>query len=280
MKKIYLFLFSIVVLFSSCANEETEIQNSKEDIFGFNSVEEARAHLGDYADIFNPTNGSMYIRSTLFGSSESEQGEIFGRYLEDSKRTPSNGGDYKFGNVQLSFDASTKSYLPQEGRISNDAKLSQIANLFGNQSEFSLSRDGSTLLSFDQYVPEKIVVDLKNAKEHDGSNLSVMKRDDFEISWNMDDQNTNGVIAYLWWNGNKAGMSAYEQKEEILVNRAIKLDDNGKAKLSSELFNDIPNNAIVTVFFIRGNVSIKEFDGKSFKFYSVTQNKHNLVIKD
>ena len=180
----------------------------------------------------------------------------------------------------MSFDENTKSYLPDEGVLSNDEKVNRISNLFGISNEFSLIENGSTVINFEQYVPTKIDVNVENGIDHQGSNLQSISRNNCEISWNNDNNNENGIVAYLWWNGNRTDASAFEQTQGEIVNKAVKLNDEGQAVLSKELFNDIPKNAIITLFFIRGNVNIKEVDGKSFKFYTVTQDKHNLILLD
>ncbi|MCL2935058.1 MAG: hypothetical protein MGG11_23245 [Trichodesmium sp. MAG_R03] len=281
MKHVFVVLSCVLILLTSCGKDEPEIQLLNDDIFGFESVEEARTHLGVYADIFSPTNGSMYIRSTKFGTNtDAEQAEIFGRYQENQNQPRTNGGDFKFGDIKLSFDENTKSYLPDEGVLSNDEKVNRISNLFGISNEFSLIANGSTVINFEQYVPTKIDVNVESGIDYQGSNLLSISRNNCQISWNNDSNNENGIVAYLWWNGNKTDVSAFEQTQGKILNKAVKLNDEGQAVLSKELFNGIPKNAIVTLFFIRGNVNIKEVDGKSFKFYSVTQDKHNLILLD
>ena len=278
MKNTILIFCSILFLLPSCSKDEQKIEDNKGDIFGFQTVEEAKTHLGIYADIFSSTNGSMYIRSTKFGNNNGEQAEIFGRFRERSNQPPSNGGEYQFGDLKLSFDETTQTYLPQGGTLSNDEKLNRISNLFGNQNRFTLIKNGISVLDFQQYVPSKLQVNVENAVNHQGSNLKAIERDKVEITWNKDNSNENGIIAYLWWNGDRTDVSVYDQGEGDIINRAVKIDELGQSIISQELFEGIPKNAIVTLFFIRGNIELREVEGESFKFYSVTQDKHNLIM--
>lgn len=279
MNKYIVFLLCFPMLMTSCEKEALDVQTGS--IFGFENYEEAKSHIGAYADIFVPTNGSVYIRSTTFGANNSaEGGEIFGRYQETLSDPRINGGDYKFGNITLSFDEATGTYLPEGGMLSNEEKVNRISHLFGRDNEFSLVKNGSIVFQDKQYIPSKISVNIQNGISSQGSNSVSISRHNCQISWNADNNNENGVVAYLWWNGSKTDASAFEQPQGENVNKAVKFNDNGQAILPEELFNDIPPNAIVTIFFMRGNVDVKEANGKAFKFISVTQDKYDLILLD
>lgn len=280
MKKYLILILCFPILLIACEKEAPEIQSYH--IFGFDNLEEARTRLGVYADVlFNPTNGSLFIRSTKFGANDSIEGaEIFARYQEELSDPRTDGGDFKFGDITLSFDEAIGSYLPEEGMLSNEEKVNRISSLFGRYNEFSLIDDGSIIFQSSQYVPLKIDVHIDNGISSQGNNLLSISRRDCQVSWNTDSNNENGVVVYLWWNGSGTDISPFEPTQGASMNKAIRLKDNGQAVLPEELFNDIPTNAIVTLFFIRGNVDIKEVNGKSFKFYSVTQDKYNLILLD
>lgn len=278
MKKILFAIVSISLLVTSCTKDS--LIQEEDDVFGFTSLSEARQHLGVYADIFVPTNGSMYIRSTSFASGNVKQAEIFGRYNENSDAAPSDGGTYKLGDIELNFDETSRDYLPTEGNLTNDEKTLKINSLFGKENQFSIKKDGESVIEFNQYLPKKIEVNIENQTPYPNSNLNSIQRDNFKISWNEDNENSHGVVAYLWWNGDRTDLGVSEQGKGENINQSVKLDDNGEAIISAEFFNKIPKNAIISVFFIRGNANIKELDGKSYKFYTVTQEKHNFVLQD
>lgn len=277
MKKVFFAIMSIAFLVTSCAKEQGLIQNET-DIFGFASLEEAQKNLGVYADLFTPTHGSMYIRSTHFFGGTTEQAEIFGRYNDNSNEDASDGGIYQLEDIELAFDEKRLTYLPIEGELTNEEKASKINRLFGKENRLSLKKDGKPVLEFKQYLPEKIKVNVLDKTPNPNSNLNSIKRENFKISWNSDNKNSNGVIAYLWWNGDRTDLGTNEQGQGEIINRAVKLDDNGEAKVSASFFKGIPQNAIITIFFVRGNAQIKEFENKSYKFYSITQEKHNLIL--
>ncbi len=222
----------------------------------------------------------MYLRHTNYDDLDVESGELFGTYRENSLAESSDGGLYQFGDIQLQFDESIKTYVPTSGIRSSDENLKLITDLFGTTNTFSLVKSNEKVLEFEQYIPEKLSVDILNAVAIQGSGTESIERNNFEIEWNRDQLNSNGIVAYMWWNGDRADLSANEQGKGEIVNRAVKLDDTGQGKISGDLFEDIPKNGIVALFFIRGNVDIKEFRGDSYRFWSASQDKHNLILLD
>lgn len=278
MKSIYSVLFICLIL-CSCNKDQSSIQPSGE-IFGFETMEEAQRNLGIYADIFKPSDGSMYIRSTTFGKNEGEQADIFGKYRSNPSEKRSDGGIFQLGDIKLVFNGESQSYLPESGYIKNKERVDQITPFFGKQNEFKLIQNDLEVAQVKQYTPEKIKINIPASTKYDGGSASVLKRSNFNVNWNADLSNKNGVVAYLWWNGDSIDLPLSEQGKGDVVRNAIKLDDTGNAVIPENFFRGIPNNAVVSIFFIRGNIALKEINDNTFKFYSVTQDKHNIIVSE
>lgn len=278
MKKILLmFVFSILTMIS-CNKDEESTENTNK-VFGFSSIEEARQYLGVYADIFENTHGSVYVRTTKYNDGEIEQGEIFGRY-SDNDGNYIDGGKYIFDDIELVFDNTLGDYFPKEGQLTIDEINFKISNFFGKENNFELIQNGQSVIQSKQYVPEKITVEILNALTLTNTNSSGIQRGNIELNWNSDAENENGIVVYLWWNGSQVGVYPNEQVPVEAVNRAIKLDDTGQGTIPASFFDGIPNNASLTLFIMRGNTNILTYDNQSFKFYSVAQHKKNVVLKD
>ena len=73
---------------------------------------------------------------------------------------------------------------------------------------------------------------------------------DFEIEWNGDETNNNGVVIIAEWNG------GYMRKEPELTTYACVdiVEDKGITVLKTELFDKIPDEALVNLWLIRGNL--------------------------
>ncbi len=274
--KEFLWLIIGVISICGCKKEEALFLQPQGTIFGFDNAEEARKNLGIYADVFTATNGWMYIRSTT--QAGGEQAEIRGSFSETIGGDPQDGGRIEFGPLALEWEPANSSYELSGAPVSNADKAALIAPLFGGSHPFRVVRNGETIVEFAQYVPEKLNVQLEQAVQLEGAQKGI-HRSNFLIRWNRDEHNTNGIVVYLFWKGDRTDNSPYD-RQMTTVHRAIKLDDTGQAWIPAAFFDGIPPQAIVTLFFIRGNVQLAQAQGQSWKFYSITQDKQDLVILD
>ncbi len=275
MKK-FLWLIIGVISISGCKKEEALFLQPQGTIFGFDNAEEARKNLGIYADVFTATNGWMYIRSTT--QAGGEQAEIRGSFSEAIGGDPQDGGRLEFGPLALEWEPSTGSYELPGAPFANADKAALITPLFGGTHPCKVIRNGKTIVEFAQYVPARLDVQLQQAVQLEGAQKGI-HRSNFLIRWNQDVHNTNGIVVYLFWKGDRTDNSPYD-RQTTTVHRAVKLDDTGQAWIPAAFFDDIPSHAIVTLFFIRGNVQLAQAEGYSWKFYSITQDKHNVVVLD
>lgn len=74
--------------------------------------------------------------------------------------------------------------------------------------------------------------------------------EDLEVIWNEDPNNEYGVIILTRW----TGLVINEQGTADPIYHASLVPDNGVAVLNNALFDDMPNNAYVTLFLIRANI--------------------------
>lgn len=74
--------------------------------------------------------------------------------------------------------------------------------------------------------------------------------EDLEVTWNGDPNNEYGVIILTRW----TGLVINEQETADPIYHASLVPDDGVAVLNNALFDDMPNNAYVTLFLIRANI--------------------------
>lgn len=72
---------------------------------------------------------------------------------------------------------------------------------------------------------------------------------DMEIEWNADEDNQNGVVILVEWQG--TSISAPSQTINIVAADIVK--DNGHTVLRDELFDRIPDEAFVNLWLMRAN---------------------------
>ena len=280
MKKILVFFVSLFLLITSCKRDTNDANVS---IFGFKNIDEARLKLGKYADLFSAVNGSTYVSSIRYNGTNEGDFEIFARYNEDHLSPRTDGGNYFINSNKMIFDPKLQTYvlLPN-----NDLSKKELGNLlkptFGKENEAKLIKNDSLIFQTKFYVPTEIVAtNLDNFPKLSGSDFIKISRKNMTFHWNRDNNNNNGVVAYLSWTGDRTDIPANEQGTAGKKDAAIKFDDNGLVILPNSFFDDLPVNAAFTISLIRGNVEVLEgSDKKKYKFHTNSWFKIQCTLID
>lgn len=74
--------------------------------------------------------------------------------------------------------------------------------------------------------------------------------DNFDIRWNEDNTNSNGIVIIAEWNGSTLSGPA----QNVSIANVDIVDDTGSAILNTDLFSDMPDEALVNLWLIRGNL--------------------------
>ena len=83
--------------------------------------------------------------------------------------------------------------------------------------------------------------------------------DNFIVEWNEDIANENGVILIAEWNG----VTAHGPTQNTSIANVDLVEDTGLATLNTDLFEGMPDEALVDLWFIRGNlITINGNDGE------------------
>lgn len=100
---------------------------------------------------------------------------------------------------------------------------------------------------------------LINPEEDPCNPIPMCYYDDFFVEWNEDPLNTNGMIILAEWNG----VTMNGPSQGISIANVELVDDIGYAYLNTNLFQDMPDGALVDLWFIRGNIiTINGGDGE------------------
>lgn len=117
---------------------------------------------------------------------------------------------------------------------------------FGAVAQFTIipqnatkSSEGNTTI--EMYIPKEITITNPSLKIDDNY-LPLCYYDGFQLEWNKDDSNTNGV------------------DRETHVRRTCILDDTGIGIIPTELFEGIPDTAVCHMTVLRGNIETLTLD--------------------
>ncbi len=136
--------------------------------------------------------------------------------------------------------------------------------LYGQNVSFTISRKiksisgiqrvSSNDTTLTMYVPN--LVEITSPKIENSADLfPYCYYKDFELKWNADNKNENGLVVIVEWTGmNIKG----EKTAKYIRNIDIIPTDNGSTVLNDKLFDNIPENAITYITLLRGNINIVE----------------------
>ncbi len=96
----------------------------------------------------------------------------------------------------------------------------------------------------------------------------------FELHWNADEKNENGVVVIVEWLGSIVG----ENKNGNYVRNIDILPDNGKAILNNKIFDGIPDKAYAYLTILRGNIDLIDINEMSYRVLGNTQEVLPLVL--
>lgn len=81
--------------------------------------------------------------------------------------------------------------------------------------------------------------------------LPMCYYDNFVVEWNADQDNQNGVVIIAEWNG----CTMHQPAESLSWANVDIVKDDGLAVLNTDLFEKMPNQALVNLWLIRGNLT-------------------------
>jgi hypothetical protein len=277
-------LFSFLpLLFISCTEDEfTDSQNSNGESFTFNSVygiddyEKAKSVIGNYADFGVYTDGVAKLFVDRIPSGKGVVGQVFTKYRSDISSSRTDGGDFFLGPFQSNFNTSKGGYTLHNTSIQNNTFTlgEQIVASFGDTLTYSLIRNSSnTIYSEDIYIPNAIELSsISSSGIIQNTTYYSINRNNFDVQWNTDSNNDNGVLAVLTWNGDLISSSLDSLGGSNYNYRFAKFNDSGYSSFNTDFFDGIPQGAIVRIYFIRGNIKIVTgSDSRLYKIYGMAQ---------
>lgn len=141
---------------------------------------------------------------------------------------------------------------------------SDLKSKFGAVAQFTIipqnatkSSEGNTTI--EMYIPKEITITNPSLKIDDNY-LPLCYYDGFQLEWNKDDSNTNGV------------------DPETHVRRTCILDDTGSGVIPADLFEGIPDTAVCHMTVLRGNIETLTLDDSSYKIQAESHEFMTFIL--
>lgn len=99
--------------------------------------------------------------------------------------------------------------------------------------------------------------------------------EDMQIEWNQDPNNTNGIVIVAEWNG----ITMNGQTGQSAIANIDIVDDTGVAVLNNDLFEGIPDEALVNLWLLRANIVEISYNGDMslMELLEMTNSEQDLI---
>lgn len=255
-------IFITALILSSCTDKSDIVSTTETNTFTTNEVKETILYTGtsNYSKIFQ-------VEAPLIGYSSLKENSLAEEELNIINQLTKHDSDgmqriSSVNEINVAVNGVNLSDFSSIGdgrqRMKSTKNILYGSNVSFRVTQTNSSSNLSKVISKDttvtMYIPNLVnITSPKIEKEEELFPFCYYK--DFEISWNADADNKNGLVVMLEWHG----ISLKGERKSIFVrNIDIIENDNGSAKLNDKLFNNIPNNAIANITLLRGNVTILE----------------------
>ncbi len=175
------------------------------------------------------------------------------------------GGTLKLNT--LSLKCNDKSYMQKV----DDVEV--VKSFFGKEMLYSLSGENG-VNSFEYRLSVPKYIEMTSPKKGKGFEETFIKKGDV-VSWNADNNNSNGVLIMVSWNGSTK--SSLTGGKSVLNYNIV--PDDGNETLSEAYFENIPVDALLTVTIMRGNFEyFKNTDGITYQLIARSESTISCVV--
>lgn len=202
-------------------------------------------------------------------------GEQDGEITERANRTEDNTFTLKNGvkirvhdeyKIQRN-DQETSLELTRSTKVlSDNPKATRRITLDGNQD--------SVVNTYNYTLQTALPITLIRPENDPCNSIPMCYYDNFIIEWNADVQNENGVIVIAEWNG----VTMHGPSQGVSLANVDLIDDSGLATLSTDLFENMPDGALVDLWLIRANIiTVNGIDGEIL-LSDIVENSPDVIV--
>lgn len=268
--KIYLLIIGVVIL-ASCAKKNDEANdpskaNSPSETYN-NKVSEnmLATEPSVYSNYFS--NDSPLVGFSALKKNSLADDVLIPVYSENDALLKS--GKVRFSMVANGVDIIAEQNGLKSSPITKGSSL--FENWYGKNVSFVFKKEGllksGSLVEQDtieMYIPKLVQITSPEIKTEEEL-YPFCYYDNFKLNWPPDYNNKNGMVVIVEWNGTV--LSEEGDSKEYVRNIDVITEDNGEAILNNKLFDNIPDRALAYVTLLRGNITLAEIDGMTYRLF-------------
>lgn len=169
----------------------------------------------------------------------------------------------KINGMDINTFAKTKSTVGMESLFGTDVQITVLSPQYESDS-----------ITTDLYFPEQIEITSPYIDSEEKL-LPLCYYDGFQLRWNKDENNDNGVIAIIDWIGETV---LGKDVQNTHVRRVCKFKDTGVGVFNSSIFDGIPDTAVCHLILLRGDIEMDSLNNESFKIMAETHEFMSFVL--
>lgn len=258
-KNVIVFII-VSLVFSACYNDERNVFVRGDEQQYKITLDENLVPKKDVSYLLgNYGNYTLFLERSdyLVGLSSSKPSPIepafYSGYVGASEPTETRNS--LVGDIQIRIDGML--YAPDKETKSG---LALPGDIFGKQHKIVIENscatkgdgEGEESLGVNLYVPEEITL-ISPLIETSDDFYPLCYYDGFQLRWNEDVDNSNGIIVLIDWVGETVLGGDLPNTH---VRRFCTLPDTGTAILDAALFDGIPDTAVCHMTLLRGNLAM------------------------
>jgi len=288
MRHFSLLVLGFVFIISCTEQENFNIEDNSSDVvsLAFSEDSDYKPHTinealnGDYANYLKFLEGTDYE----IGLSTSKDGGLPGGSKISCISGISQVRNANATKATIAELPPIRSFIDgieiSQQNITKTKASNSIQDSFGKVVKFSFSNGLQTKSTennvgeVDMYVPKGIEFIFPHAETEEDLNPLCYYRD-FIIKWNKDENNSNGVLVVVDWNGN---MVLGDDIPNTHVCRVATFPDTGEALLPETLFEGIPDTAHCDLMILRGNIENIEQGQYTYKLVGKTHHQISFIL--
>lgn len=265
MKRIlYLQTLIVALLVVGCVNESV-VEKAKDGVAIDNKVTETVLFTGksNYSKIFR-TDAPVMGYSTMKPNSLAT--EEFSAIDDANSSNNDSSGAMKAkssSSVSLLVNGLNLSELQTTVPDSRQRAKAATPVLYGSNVSFTLSRKtmqnikgvqkvSASDTTVTMYVPDLVTITSPKIEKSEEL-FPYCYYKGFELKWNADANNQNGLVVIVEWYGTSITAG---KTDKYIRNIDILPTDNGSAVLNEKLFDNIPEHAVAYITLLRGNITV------------------------
>ena len=265
-KSLYFVNILLLVIFTACVKKvETETLGKKPAQAKRNNV--TQRFLGtEYSKYFNYLlKDAPLIAYSLGTTHQLEEADFFIindlETVDSDEVAPMKSKSGKAWQVSANDVVLTNRH-EYRGTTKRANVLSYETQLYGKEVTFSFNSEGDYSSSpagndcdafeFSLQVPQRIYITSPRASECDRIPLCYFE--ELQVCWNPDFSNEIGVVIMVEWKG----VLIQEETQDEYVRSIDIVEDIGCAVLDNEMFDGMPDGALVTLTLLRGDIIVVE----------------------